>query len=134
MNLDPQVLRSEQHVEVGQLIQRDADVLIERWSQRAVREQPHAARIPHQAPLDHFPLFLQTLGQSLADSLDPDEAPHDAPAREHGEQRWEAGWSLTEVVRDYHILRLVLIEYLEETLDRPLRFREVVAINLSLDE
>src|SRR5262249_46697478 len=134
MNLDPQVLRSEQHVEVGLLIRRDVDTLIARWSQRAVREQPNAARIHHQALLDHLPRFLRTLGQSLADSLDPDESPHDVPAREHGEQRWEDGWSLAEVVRDYQILRLVLIEYLKETLDRPLHFREIVAINLALDE
>ncbi len=38
------------------------------------------------------------------------------------------------MVRDYQILRLVLFEYLEETLDRPLHFREVMAISLALDE
>ncbi len=134
MSLNPQVLRSEQHVEVGQVIQRDAGILIERWARRAVQEQPDAARTHHQALLDHLPRFLQTLGQSLIDSLRPEETPHDAPAREHGEQRWEVGWSLPEVVRDYHILRLVLIEYLEETLERSLHFREIVAINLALDE
>jgi signal transduction histidine kinase/CheY-like chemotaxis protein len=134
MNLDPQLLRSEQHVEVGQVIQRDAALLIERWSQRAIQEQPHAARAHQHALLDHLPHFLQTLGQSLADSLTPHATPHHAPAREHGEQRWEAGWSLPEVVRDYQILRLVVTEYLQETLERPLRFREVMAIGLALDE
>ena len=134
MNLDPQVLRSEQHVEVGQVIQRDAGILITRWSQRAVQEQPNAARAHHQALLDHLPRLLQTLGQSLAESHGANGSPHQAPAREHGEQRWEVGWSLPEVVRDYQILRLVLFEYLEETLHRPLHFREIMAIGLALDE
>jgi signal transduction histidine kinase/CheY-like chemotaxis protein len=133
MNLNPQMLRSEQHVEVGLVIQRDAGVIIERWVHRVIQEQG-AARAHHQTLLDHLPILLQKLGQSLADSLDADATPHDGPAREHGEQRWEVGWSLPEVVRDYQLLRLVLIEYLEETLYRPLRFREVVAINLALDE
>jgi signal transduction histidine kinase/CheY-like chemotaxis protein len=134
MNLDPQLLRSEQHLEVGQVIQRDAALLIERWSQRAIQEQPHAARAHQQALLDHLPRFLQMLGQSLADSLDPHATPHHALAWEHGEQRWEAGWSLPEVVRDYQILRLVVTEYLHETLERPLRFREMMAVGLALDE
>jgi len=49
MNLNPQLLRSEQHVEVGQLIQRDTDALIEQWSQRAIHEQPHAAHLDDRA-------------------------------------------------------------------------------------
>lgn len=134
MNLNPQMLRSEQHIEVGQLIQRDAGILIERWIRRAVQEQPHAARAHHRAILDDLPHLLQTLGQSLAASLDSHSTPHHVPALEHGQQRWEVGWSLPEVVRDYQILRLVLFEYLEETLDRPLAFREGRAIDLALDE
>jgi signal transduction histidine kinase/CheY-like chemotaxis protein len=134
MNLDSQVLRSEQHVEVGLLIQRDAEAIIERWTQRAIEEQPHAARAHHRALLDHLPRLLQTLGQSLVDSHSPHNMPHQAPAQEHGEQRWEVGWSLPEVVRDYQILRLVLFEFLEESLPRPLAFREGRAIDLALDE
>ncbi|MGH7174112.1 MAG: hybrid sensor histidine kinase/response regulator [Gemmataceae bacterium] len=134
MNLNPQMLRSERHVEVGMVVQRDAGLLIDRWVRRAVQEQPNAARAHHQALLDHLPRLLQTLGQSLAESLNPHSTPHEAPAEEHGEQRWEVGWSLSEVVRDYQILRLVLFEYLEESLSRPLAFRESRAIDLALDE
>jgi signal transduction histidine kinase/CheY-like chemotaxis protein len=134
MNLDPQLLRSEQHIEVGGLIQRDADILIEQWSQRALQEQPHAARAHHPVLLDHLPRLLHTLGQSLANSHNSHSAPHHAPAQEHGEQRWEVGWSLPEAIRDYQILRLVVFEYLEETLDRPVSFHESRAIDLAFDE
>jgi signal transduction histidine kinase len=41
---------------------------------------------------------------------------------------------LSEVVRDYQILRYVMVEYLEEALDRPLQGREVMALGLALDE
>jgi signal transduction histidine kinase/CheY-like chemotaxis protein len=134
MTIEPEVLRSEQYVEVGRVIQRDMGALVERWARRAVREQPKAARAHHQALLDHLPRFLHTLGQCLAENTDPDAAPQCAAAGEHGAQRWQEGWSLPEVVRDYQILRLVIFEYLEETLDRPILFREALAVGLALDE
>ncbi len=93
MTIDPQVLRAEQHIEIGRVLQRQAQSLTDQWSRRAAEEQPQAARVHEQVLRDHLPKFLQMLGQSLADSTSPDATPHAAPAAEHGEQRWEAGWS-----------------------------------------
>jgi PAS domain S-box-containing protein len=134
MSIDPQLIRSEEHREIGQLIQRDAGVLIERWRQRAVAEEPAARRAYQAALLDHLPTFLWTLGRSLAESQPIQTGHHCLLAASHGEQRWESGWSLPEVVRDYQILRLVILEYLEEALDRPLSAREAMAVGLALDE
>ncbi len=134
MTIDPQVLRAEQYVEIGRVLQRQAQSLTDQWSLRAAEEQPQAARVHERVLRDHLPQFLQTLGRSLADSIGPDAAPHEAPAAEHGEQRWEAGWSLSEVIRDYQILRLVIFEHLEGALQRSLLCHEVQAIGLALDE
>ena len=133
MTIDPQVLRAEQHMEIGRVLQQQAPLLIDRWARRAAEEQPHASRSHEQVLRDHLPRFLQALGQSLADT-NPHATPHVGPAVQHGEQRWEAGWSLSEVVRDYQILRLVIIDHLESELQRPLLRREVQAIGLALDE
>ena len=134
MTIDPQVLRAEQHLEIGRALQSCAPAIIERWSRRAAEEQPHADRVHEQVLRDQLPQFLQALGRSLAESTTAETAPHRGAAAEHGEQRWEAGWSLTEVVRDYQILRLVLFEDLEAALQRPLVRREVQAVGLALDE
>src|SRR6266542_685842 len=134
MNADPQQVRAEQHVTVGALIQRDAGILIDRWARRAVQEQPNAPRVHHQTLLDHLPNLLWEIGRSLAEGDESGNGHHVQSARQHGEERWETGWSLEEVVRDYQILRLVMVDYLEETLDRPLRSREGMAIGLALDE
>ena len=134
MTIDPQVLRAEQHLEIGRVLQSHAPSLIDHWSRRAAQEQPHAARVHEQILRDRLPQFLHALGRCLAESTTAETAPHCAPAAEHGEQRWEAGWSVTEVVRDYQILRLVLFEDLEAALQRPLVRREVQAIGLALDE
>jgi PAS domain S-box-containing protein len=134
MTTDPEVLRAERFVEIGTLIQRDIDTLIERWCRRAVREQPNAQRVHKDALRDQLATLLHAMGRSLAESDDPEVSLHRASAIEHGEQRWETGWSLPEVVRDYQILRLVILDYLEENLNRSLRPKEVKAVGLALDE
>jgi signal transduction histidine kinase len=134
MTATTKAIRSEPHATVGSLIQSDAGLVAERWARRVAEEQPQARRAHHAALLDHLPLLLRELGASLAESGDAGPGKHCRPARRHGEQRWGEGWSLPEVVQDYQILRFVLVEYLEETLGRPLRSREVMAVSLALDE
>ncbi len=134
MSTESRLIRSEPHTEIGLIIRHDASIIVERWSQRAVAEQPKARRLHHEALLNHFHGFLQALGRSLAASDETKVNGHCRSATIHGEQRWDVGWSLPEVVQDYQILRLVIYDYLEEVLDRPLGYREVMAIGLALDD
>jgi signal transduction histidine kinase/ActR/RegA family two-component response regulator len=134
MSVDPDVIRSEPHHEIGTLLERQADLIIERWCRRAVEEQPHANRVHHSVLLDHLQELLKRLGRSLRESHNSFTYQHYLPASTHGVQRWEAGWSLPEVVRDHQILRLVIIDFFDETLDRQLSNREQLAIGLALDE
>jgi signal transduction histidine kinase/CheY-like chemotaxis protein len=131
---DARLIRIERYDEIGTIIQRDAPVLISRWAKRAVHEQPQARRVHHDALLDHLPHFLRELGIHLASSGDINGASHHQPAKRHGQQRWEVGWSVTEVIHDYRILRLVILDYLNECLERPLELLEIQAVGLALDE
>jgi hypothetical protein len=56
------------------------------------------------------------------------------PALEHGQQRWSNKWSLAALVHDYQILQLVILEYLEVTLERALEYREIMAITVHIDD
>lgn len=134
MSLNPRVIRAEPHAEIGETLQRNVGVVLERWSRRAAEEQPNAQRVHHDVLLNRLSEFLQTLARALAESDDADDCTHCDVASLHGEQRWETGWVLTEVIRDFQILRLVIFDFLEEALDRPLRCREVLAVGLALDE
>lgn len=134
MTTDTKVLRADRFTEIGEIIQRDVGVITDRWCQKALQEQAQAKRVHHQELLDHLPSFLAELGKGLVDSGNPYNCRHFPTAIQHGEQRWETGWSLSEVVRDYQILRLVVLDYLDSTLDRPLRMREILAIGLVIDE
>jgi signal transduction histidine kinase len=127
-------IRLERHERIGHLIRNDVSVIVERWSRRAVEEQPNAQRVHHQILLNQLPAFLWALGSSLSEADDDKVQKHQIPAVQHGEQRWENGWSLPELIRDYQLLRTVVFAYLDEALDRPLLMREIVAINLAFDE
>ncbi|HYC47824.1 MAG TPA: HAMP domain-containing sensor histidine kinase [Burkholderiales bacterium] len=125
-------VRSESHAEIGALIESSADLVLDQWCRRALDAQP-AARIAQVSVLrDHFGKLLRAIGCGLCDAYD--SGVHRAPAVQHGEQRWESGWSLTELVRDYQLMRLVLLEHLEAMLARPLRHREIMAIGVFIDD
>jgi signal transduction histidine kinase/CheY-like chemotaxis protein len=126
-------LRSESQVAIGHVIERSTKEIISRWAERAMQEQPTAQRVHHDVLVDHLPAFLARLGRSLATAGDDSAAPL-REAEEHGDQRWDNGWSVTELVRDYQILRVVLAEFLEEALDRRLESRESLVLNVAIDD
>lgn len=126
-------LRAESHVAIGDVIERSSKEIISRWAGRSKEEQPTAQRVHHNVLVDHLPAFLATLGRSLATAGDHSAGPR-REAEEHGDQRWDNGWSVTEVVRDYQILRIILAEFLEETLGRRLESRESLVLNVAIDD
>ncbi|HVX14309.1 MAG TPA: ATP-binding protein [Pirellulales bacterium] len=137
MTVDPGVIRSESHDQLGRLILENSRELIDRWQQRALEEQPTAQRAHRDALLDHLPDLLYAIAERLrAEGAQAEgvREEREAAADRHGVQRWETGWSLNELVRDYQILRLVLLDFLEGSLGRPLSAREAIAVGLELDD
>jgi signal transduction histidine kinase/ActR/RegA family two-component response regulator len=134
MPTDTDLIRAEPHVEIGSLIARDADVLVQRWCDRAIEEQPKAARVHANVLRDDLGPFLKAMGMGLAQAGETQPVRVLSHAAEHGEQRWDSGWSISEVVRDYQILQLVILEHLESGLERPLRYREIMAVGVFIDD
>jgi signal transduction histidine kinase len=134
MSVDPAQLWSERFREIGSLVESHADVLVERWSERALIEQPTADEVFRAELRDSLPEWLRALGRALAKSSQAEAREHRWFAVEHGQQRWQVGWKLTEVVRDYQILRLVIFDFLDTTLPQPLQTRECMALGLGIDE
>ena len=94
MSTKPALLRAEPHATVGAVLLRDAGVIIDRWARRAAEEQPSARRVHHDVLLDHLPTFLWELGRTLAEAGGKEPQRLARPASVHGDQRWEAGWSV----------------------------------------
>jgi PAS domain S-box-containing protein len=134
MSVDTQTLHAETFEEISDIIDRDSELVIQQWTAQAVMDQP-AANETYRAELrDRLPGFLRALALSLRNADSAERGAHRISALEHGEQRWSIGWQLADLVRDYQILRIVLIDHLTAVLDRPLLVREVMAIGLLLDE
>ncbi|RUL89052.1 ATP-binding protein [Tautonia sociabilis] len=134
MAASTEAIRDRNHVEVGLLLVRDADAIIESWSDRATA-QGHGRPGAHRAELrDHLPAFLRALGEELSA---PDPVQPDDPRRrasEHGRFRWQAGWELGEVVADYQLLRVVVLEHLRDAFGRDPSLEEIVALGVHFDD
>jgi signal transduction histidine kinase len=133
MDLATHVLRAEPHAEIGALLERDAAAIVDRWCRLAEIEQPGAARMHYAALRDELPAFVASVGRALRHAGQLGSAPR-REAKEHGEQRWEHGWSLAELVRDYQLLRVVVFDYLEDAVKRPLYYREAMAVGVFIDD
>jgi signal transduction histidine kinase len=123
-------IRAEPHAEIGAIIFRDAPELVELWCDRARAEQPSAARRHHEVLRNQLGSALKAMGRELRQSggLEPRELQD--KAIEHGEQRWDTGWSLTELIRDYQILQSVILEHLDRTIGRQLLYSEAMAVGV----
>jgi signal transduction histidine kinase/ActR/RegA family two-component response regulator len=135
MSLDPEAIWAERFAEIGNVIESDCELLIGRWAERARAEQPGAVSAHFIEMRNMLPALLRAIGRGLAQSGEQAAVRHCLVAMEHGEQRWRVGWRLAEVVRDYQILRLVIFDHLDRTLNHwPLTVRETLAVGLALDE
>jgi len=134
LSTDANVIRADRFAEIGLIIERDVEMLVERWAQRAIKDESQAVRVHHEVLLDHLPGFLAEMARGLMQAGEAYDSPHCLPAVAHGEQRWQSGWSLNELVQDFQILRLVVLNHLDEVLPRPLRLKEIMAVGLALDE
>lgn len=123
---------AKSYTELGSTIERDAQLLMEEWERRALEQQPDANPAHRAAMRNQLPNFLRTLGRSLA-GFQAGSGQNYELALEHGQQRWDLGWKLDEVVRDYQILRVVLLEHVESALSRLPSLHEAIAMGLLLD-
>jgi signal transduction histidine kinase len=127
-------IRSQPHTEIGAIIFRDAPELLEVWCERAKAEQPTAARRHHEVLRNQLGDALKAIGRALRQSGSPAPREVQDTAIEHGEQRWDTGWSLTELIRDYQILQSVVLDHLDRTLGRPLLYSEAMAVGVFIND
>jgi signal transduction histidine kinase len=119
---------------VGAIVLEDAPAIVEVWCERVRAEEPTAARVHDDVLRNRLRDFLVSMGRGLLQSGERNPRAHRNTAIEHGEQRWDHGWSIVELVRDYQILHSVLLEHLSTALDRPADQRELMAIGVFIHD
>ena len=92
--------------QLAELIRRKKNALLKRWREQ-VRALPSAAHLDIPTLNDHIPALLDELALALEQPSDKTiaETLKDGTPPEHGIQRFEDGFDITEVVSEYNILR-----------------------------
>ena len=129
MAVDPKSLCADRCEEIGQLLQERSDEIVDVW---VVRRAETLAQLK-QGLRDHLPAYLRKLGEDLSDPS-PNCERHQSVASLHGKLRWEDGWRLDEVVADFKLLRVVLLEVLQESSLAPIGVPEIMSLSAALDE
>ncbi len=113
---------------IGRLLEKNATQIMERWFERAGKEQMHAQPHQREKAMNELHEMLESLGQRLRKQSNHALAVASQLAREHGEQRFDLGWNIVDLVRDYEILHGVALEHLEEVHGERLTYRQAMVI------
>lgn len=103
-------------VGLAQLLEARSEDIARRWEEQA-RKKPSVARLSRAELLDSLPEFLTAVIAALRGP--PVSGPLrgaslEAIAEAHGAQRFRLGFDPSEVVREYSLLRSILLEVLQE--------------------
>jgi signal transduction histidine kinase len=125
--------------EIATKLEARRDAILSAWRE-AVSLDPtltSGASLPRRQLDDHIPALLQSFEAHLrasATSLEPSaRAAEELKASEHGQQRWQQGFKLIEVVREWRHLQLCLQDELAQILtDHSVSSGNVVRRQLTL--
>jgi signal transduction histidine kinase/ActR/RegA family two-component response regulator len=94
-----------------QLLSERRDDILERFVRDVERKGLAPPGMSRSVLVDQLPLFLTEIIAELA-SPDHDESASrlSASARQHGEQRWQHGYHLQALIREYGVLRHAILE------------------------
>ena len=133
MSLDPELIHAERYPRISEVIHNGIESIVREWLRRSRADQPGTCDTVADEALGRIRGFLQSLARQLV-STDSTALLPQRRATWLGELRWKQGEDISQVVRDYQILRLVLLVYLDKELDPPLTRDESMALSLNIDE
>lgn len=126
-------MRSLKLNQIADNLRAQADKIMSIWEARANSEVRAAEDVPSLVLRDMLPRFIQQLADTIAAKkrwASPDkslELERAETAQEHGKQRADTeAYKLTEVILEFHILREVIFEVLEEAGPLPGPERDII--------
>jgi signal transduction histidine kinase len=119
--------------QLSEVIHEKREAILADWRAR-VLEIPAATRLTMPALNDHMPRFVLELAAALRRLEDGEtDAAGVASPTVHGCQRFEDGFDIEEVVAEYHLMRICVLE-LAEGRGVPVQGRALRLLNDVLDE
>ncbi len=115
----------DQLPELGKAVNAHSVAILKFWERLVEQRLPSSSRTAHRAELrDHLPQFITRLSQDLIAGRSGRNSKTQPAAREHGIQRWQQGWELELVIRDYQLLLHAIMNVLRDQLPRELTCEE----------
>ena len=129
-----QRMTTEVMSKLADLIRQQKEALLTRWRNR-VRELPSAEHLDTPTLNDHIPDLLDELSAVLEEPTEKVivETMRDGSPPDHGVQRLEDGFDITEVVSEYNILRACVHDLAWEN-DLSMEGKPFHVLNRLLDE
>jgi len=133
---------------LGEFIERDMEVIQQRWEAFATARIPAADHMSSRSLRDHLPEILQAIVADLASPQTADaqtaksmgmapivvNAPHTA-AQTHAVLRAESGFDIEQLASEYRALRAsVLSGWIEACLPEPANFTDMLRFNEAIDQ
>jgi two-component system sensor histidine kinase/response regulator len=116
----------DQLPELGEWLLGNTSSIMKRWEEMVSKELPFPERTAHRSELrNNLPEYLRALGKDLQRGREGRDAKATPAAREHGIQRWQLGWDLELVVRDYQLLLHAIIDQANLLMDRSITSTEM---------
>jgi signal transduction histidine kinase len=105
---------------LSQLLCEKADTITEQWIAAVERDRqiPTTDQLSRTAIRDHIPYVLEALTTVLSKIEENDVDTIIQAGLQHGVQRAEQGFEPTEIAREYHLLRSVILNNLQQGLLR----------------
>jgi two-component system, sensor histidine kinase and response regulator len=109
----------DQLPELGAWLLSNTSNVMKRWEEMVGLELPFPERTAHRSQLrNNLPEYLKALAKDLQTGRQGRDAKATPAARQHGMQRWQLGWDLELVVRDYQLLLHAIIDEANQMMDR----------------
>jgi signal transduction histidine kinase len=121
------------------LLSQKVDAISQQWVEAVVKDQqiPSTEHLSKSAIQDYIPYVLKALVSVLATTEQSDIKTIITASLQHGSERAEQGLDPREIVREYHLLRTIIIANLQADLLQGTAFevlRAVTLINDVVDE
>jgi signal transduction histidine kinase len=122
--------------DLASLLERSREQIASRFVVEVERRGLSPSGVPRTQLRDHVPRFIAEIAAKLRDSRAAGSSEHDldvsATARGHGEQRWQLGYDLDGLIREYGVLRRCILDALDAAGARP-SIRELEVVSTYLD-
>lgn len=127
------LLSGRAFLELGAAVRRAKDRIIFRWIPLARQALPTADELTFGQLRDNLPDVLEQIARALDSELAPESRFIGELTAEHGSQRFDLNFNLSEVLQEYALLRPVFFQEIAAALGRDPTMDEVNALNVSMD-